>query len=408
MPVPFFSSRQLAIELTEPVVILRGHPSDPTTDLLRGEVELVLNKPTVTSSIQIKLVGKSRMLWPEGIGARGTKLYHEKTIHEQTLLLQPSETTLPAGLHRWSFEFLLSNRLAETIEDEMAKVFYYVTATVHRVGTYKLRCQRNILVLRTLTWSDFTSQSLRSPSIIMDRRLNGCDANICIESSIASSGTQFPIALTLLPHAKHVQLEAFSAVLTERRVYRLPEYNARRAEMYDFKLPLTTATDLLEPTFATEIPFDHLRKAVNTKVAHIPIQTVFQHRLVFTLPGCINLNHTTTFKEIDIRHYLKLNIEISAPSDDNNRARQQITIETPITILDCRLKDDYSTLPTYEEALMDPTLDHEDEKPTGFFICPCYLEYRKKRRPCSRQEWLTIRQHLHSPPPPPYEHFLKN
>ncbi|KAF7731516.1 hypothetical protein EC973_009280 [Apophysomyces ossiformis] len=407
MPVPFFSSRQLSIELTEPVVILRGHPSDPATDLLRGEVELVLNKSTVTSSIAIKLVGKSRMLWPEGIGPRGTKLYHEKTIHEQTLLLQPTETTLAAGLHRWSFEFLLSNKLAETIEDEMAKVFYYVSATVHRAGSYKLRCRRNILVLRTLTWSDLTSQSLRSPSIVMDRRLNGCDANICIESSVISSGTQFPIALTLLPHAKHVQLEAFSAVLTERRVYRLPEYGARRAEMCDFKLPLTAATDLLEPTFATEIPFDDVRRAVTTKVAHIPIHSVFQHRLVFTLPGCINLNHTTTFKEIDIRHYLRLTIEISSLAEDNDRVRHQMSVETPITILDCRLKDDYSTLPTYEEALTDPTLDQEDEKPTGFFICPCYLEYQKKRRSYVRQESLAA-LHLHNPPPPPYEHLLKN
>jgi hypothetical protein len=67
MPVPFLSgNHQLSIELAEPVVILRGQSTDPTTAVVRGEVELVLSKPILASSIVVKLVGKSHMLWPEG------------------------------------------------------------------------------------------------------------------------------------------------------------------------------------------------------------------------------------------------------------------------------------------------------------------------------------------------------
>lgn len=67
MPVPFFSgNHQLSIELAEPVVILRGHEVDAATGVIRGEVELVLSKPIQASSVVVKLIGKSHMLWPEG------------------------------------------------------------------------------------------------------------------------------------------------------------------------------------------------------------------------------------------------------------------------------------------------------------------------------------------------------
>lgn len=67
MPVPFLSgNHQLSIELAEPVVILRGQSTDPTTAVVRGEVELLLSKPILASSVVVKLVGKSHMLWPEG------------------------------------------------------------------------------------------------------------------------------------------------------------------------------------------------------------------------------------------------------------------------------------------------------------------------------------------------------
>lgn len=65
--VPFIlGGKQLSIELAEPIVYLRGTPDNPTTHVLRGEVVLVLSKPMTASSVTVKLVGKSHMLWPEG------------------------------------------------------------------------------------------------------------------------------------------------------------------------------------------------------------------------------------------------------------------------------------------------------------------------------------------------------
>ncbi|KAI8098451.1 uncharacterized protein BX664DRAFT_318740 [Halteromyces radiatus] len=437
MPVPFFSGgRQLSIELAEPVVILRGHATDPTTAVVRGEVELLLSKPILASSVVVKLVGKSHMLWPEGLGPRNNKLYHEKTIHEQNIILQSfpedSDRTLPAGLHRWPFEFLLPNRLVETIEDELAKVYYYVSSTVTRIGmgTVNLRCRRQILLLRALSWSDqaLTSHSLSNPSILVERRFPQYDATIFIEKSMASSGTQFPITLILSPHRKHVHLESVSVLLTERRVYQLPEFDARRGEMHDYKLPLNSAQNMADTSISSFAPPNdidsvNLRRALTTKNAHIPLTaTPFQYRFVFTLPNCINLNHTTTYNEMHFSHFLKINIELTFPQEreqdqDNDNTtitvedsskgilRTSVHLDTPITILDCRLKDDHATLPSYEAARHDSTVDSDDlddptKRPTGFFLCPCYLEYKKECKQLPRPEWMMVRQNITTPPPP--------
>ncbi|ORZ14746.1 hypothetical protein BCR42DRAFT_417587 [Absidia repens] len=436
MPVPFFSaSHQLSIELAEPVVII-GPETDAATGVVRGEVELVLSKPILASSVVVKLVGKSHMLWPEGLGPRGSKLYHEKTIHEQNIILHslPEDTdrTLPAGLHRWPFEFLLSNRLVETIEDELAKVYYYVSGTVHRVGmgTVNLRCRRQILLLRALSWSDqaLATHSLANPSILVERKLPQCDATIFIEKSMASSGTQFPITVVLAPHRKHVHLESLSVLLTEKRVYQLPEFDARRGELHDYKLPFHSAHNIADTSMSAFAPPNdvnliNLRRSLTTKNAHIPLTaTPFQYRFVFTLPNCVHLNHTTTYNEMHFAHFLKINIEISFPQEhehdqDNNDTkveegkkgilRTSVHLDTPITILDCRLKEDYATLPSYDASQHDSTVDSDDmgdddaaNRSSGFFLCPCYLEYKKKCKQLTRPEWMTVRQNIITPPPP--------
>ncbi|CDH56522.1 AlyA [Lichtheimia corymbifera JMRC:FSU:9682] len=424
--VPFLSGHnKLTIELAEPIVYLRGYPGTPTTQVLRGEVVLVTSKPMSASSVMVKFVGRCHSLWPEGIGHRGTKMYHEKTIHEQNAILQSwspdaAHTALPAGLHRWPFEFLVSNRIPETIEDDLAKVFYYVSATVQRPGVVEanLRRRREILVLRTIEWTEnaLSDHSLPTTSINVERRLDCCDAAICIEKSIVSSGTQFPISFMFSPNMKNVALESISIVLSEQRIYRLPEYNARRTEMLNFKVKLNTVTSMLDPSLrdnplvpCSDVPVAQLRRVLNAKNAHIPLlANPFQYRYIMSLPNCSDgLNHSTGYEEIDIRHYLKIQIELSVPDRPD---RVIIHFETPITILDCRLKEDLATLPTYEESLSDLALDAEtvdSSKPTTFFACPCYLDY-KKRRHCGRQEWVMIRQRnvvdsVYQLPPPPYE-----
>lgn len=446
--VPFFTgSKQLSIELAEPVVLLRGLPSDPTTHVLRGEVELLLSRPMATCQVLVQLVGKSNMLWPDGLGQRGTKVYNEKTILDQNLILTMNENqVLPAGINRWPFEFLISNKLVETIEDEMAQVYYYIAATVQRPGisTPNLRSRRDILLLRTLAPSDasLTSYALPTTSIMAERKTDACDATIHIEKSIASSGTQFPISIVLSTQLKNIQLESINIVLTEKRLYYVPEYNARRVELYDYKLQLNSIIDIADSQHMKEamiptsdIPPHQLRRAITAKNAAVPLGvTPFQYKFIFTLPNCLSLNHTTYCKEMSFSHNLKIDIELSVPSTGirppspngtcsneilKTIERTTIHLETPITILDCRLKEDYTTLPTYQESMSDTAVNDHDtdelsKKRTGFFICPCYVDYKKTSSKFIRKDRMMMRQnsaefsHTNEssdstlPPPPPY------
>ncbi|KAL7413078.1 hypothetical protein BDY24DRAFT_72785 [Mrakia frigida] len=85
------------IELTEPVVFLRGPATgedsrgrrtlqrdDVPPALLRGVLTLTLTKPSRIKRIDIVLEGKARTEWPEGIGARRTEVHEEHTIFEAT------------------------------------------------------------------------------------------------------------------------------------------------------------------------------------------------------------------------------------------------------------------------------------------------------------------------------------
>ncbi|KAI8370058.1 hypothetical protein EDC96DRAFT_502894 [Choanephora cucurbitarum] len=443
--VPFLTgNKQFSIELAEPVVLLRGPPTDRTTHVLRGEVELVLSKPMTANQVVVKLIGKSKMLWPEGMGPRGTKVCHEKTILQQNIILdrRPEDNaTIPAGLHRWPFEFLIPNSMVETIEDEMAQVYYYVSAMVERPGISmpNLRCRRNILLLRTLSWSDdvIASHALPNTSIVAERKTEACDATFYIEKNIVSSGTQFPISIVLTTQMKNVSLESIQITLTEKRVYQVPEFDAKRAELHDFRLQLASVSNMADTEQmrqvmipSSDLPLHEIRQLLAAKNAHIPLGTTpFQYKFMFTLPNCLTLNHTTYFKEMNFLHYLRLDIELSIPTSSE---RHHIHFETPITILDCRLKDDYTTLPTYQEALCDETIDVDDEQDVlnqqkaGFFICPCYVDYKKKSTKFNKQERMMILRHASSdsfgspssshessrrsslenstlPPPPPYD-----
>jgi hypothetical protein len=179
---------------------------------------------------------------------------------------------------------------------------------------------------------------------------------------------------------------------------------------------------------SSDLDLLQIKRAITGKNAHIPLgSTPFQYKFIFTLPNCLTMNHTTYSKEMNFLHHLKIDLELSTA---DSVEKKQIHLETPITILDCRLKEDFVTLPTYQEALSHTTVDEEDQedlikKRAGFFICPCYMEYKKKSVQFTKKGWDVL---LHSsgsasssdtscpnsrnasqesllllPPPPPYQ-----
>ncbi|KAI9273587.1 hypothetical protein BY458DRAFT_508279 [Sporodiniella umbellata] len=364
----FTGAKQLTIELIEPIVFFRVDAQDPSRHAVRGEVSVILPKLNASTSVILKLMGKSSIVWPEGL--QGGKAVFEKTIHEQELIL-PTDSKTEAGLYRWPFQFLISNQLPETIEDDRGKVFYYLIATMHRAGfSSPLRARRDLLLLRTPHWTESPASDQAQ-----EEHWPECEASIRLEKNACSSGTELPVILHILPKVKHLYLQSIRVSLTEKRVYIMEQ--TRRVRSQETKVQVANALALYDP------PLD-IQQALDGE-AHLPLcEWPVHHRLHLMLPNCYHVNHSSTYDQIHIEHTLHIHLHLYQDSPIH------IHFKTPITLLDCRLRDDYDVLPTYQQALLPAEISEEG------FICPRLSLVQKKRKVKKRLD----------PPPPAYEEHL--
>ncbi|KAK3358499.1 hypothetical protein B0T24DRAFT_693544 [Lasiosphaeria ovina] len=93
-PVASGSGLSCSIILAEPNVFLTGFDHDGhtrqesqnSTALLRGKLQLNVSKNVKIKSVTLKLVGKARTEWPEGIPPLKVELFEEQTLRAQSLV----------------------------------------------------------------------------------------------------------------------------------------------------------------------------------------------------------------------------------------------------------------------------------------------------------------------------------
>ncbi|KAL2132538.1 hypothetical protein VTI74DRAFT_3698 [Chaetomium olivicolor] len=94
-PVASVSGLSCSILLAEPNVFLTGFDHDhhhtrrqgqTTSALLRGKLQLNVSKNVKIKSVTLKLVGKARTEWPEGIPPQKTELFEEQMLRTQSLV----------------------------------------------------------------------------------------------------------------------------------------------------------------------------------------------------------------------------------------------------------------------------------------------------------------------------------
>ncbi|KAK3986944.1 hypothetical protein QBC44DRAFT_130332 [Cladorrhinum sp. PSN332] len=94
-PVASGSGLACSILLAEPNVFLTGfehdsssrrQPVQNSSALLRGKLQLNVSKNVKIKSVTLKLVGKARTEWPEGIPPAKTDLFEEQTLRTQSLV----------------------------------------------------------------------------------------------------------------------------------------------------------------------------------------------------------------------------------------------------------------------------------------------------------------------------------
>ncbi|KAI8991492.1 hypothetical protein BDF20DRAFT_844958 [Mycotypha africana] len=338
MHLGLLSHGHLAFDPLKPV-ILRGGPNEDASTLFAGNLVLTLSKPTKISNVTVTLRGQVVTYWPEGIGARGTKLTAEKSLGEQTLqILTSNDDTsvllLPAGTHRFSFAFVIPNSTVATIEDTFGRVRHTIEAEVQRPGIVMLsswRITKNVMILRTyMSNSLLTNNSLTTLSRTFEKHMAFGDIEIVIEAAAFSSGDLFYIRMIVQPHVKHTRIEHMEVNVTETRKYSVPEMRAWRHDSTTYSMPFAgsvrlaefgevdNTTEQLKPIFCDN-PTSTDSKTVNKKQG-IELMHDFAHRLAFFAPTCQqNIRHTTYIREIQFKHHIEINLTFSYVTEEGNR-----------------------------------------------------------------------------------------
>ncbi|KAI8637930.1 hypothetical protein BD408DRAFT_423784 [Parasitella parasitica] len=347
MQLGLLSHGQLTFDPFKPI-ILRGLPTEDASTLFAGNVVLNLSKATKISNVLVTLKSHSTTYWPEGIGARGTKLTAEKSLGEQTLeILAPNidknapAFVLPAGTHRFSFAFVVPNSTVATIEDTFGRVRHVVEAQVQRPGIVMLNSwhiTKPVMILRTyMSNSLLTNNSLANLSRTFEKHMVFGDIEVLIEAAAFSSGDLFYIRMIIEPHLKHSRIEHMEVNVTETRRYSVPEMRAWRNDAITFPMPFAGSVRLAE-FGEIDVTTKQLAPIFDKNQNGIELVHDFAHRLAFHAPTCQqNIRHTTYVKEIQFKHHLEINLTLSYLDIDGNRqflsrSSSQVSFEEPMAV----------------------------------------------------------------------------
>ncbi|KAF1805512.1 hypothetical protein V8B55DRAFT_1490846 [Mucor lusitanicus] len=320
MHLGLLSQERLSFDPIKPL-ILRGPPSENASSVFTGNVVLSLAKTTKISSIAVTFKSTATTYWPEGIGARGTRLTHEKVLSEesvQILELKKNEfIKLPSGIHRFPFAFIVPNSIVETIEDVYGRVRHIVDARVIGPGIQLLNnwhISKPVLVLRAyMSDSLLTNNSLQDLSRTYEKHLPAADVQLVVERAAFSSGDLFYLRLILQPQRKRVRLEHMELTITEARRYHVSEVRANRNDSEQFTLPYLTSQKLAEGDDSHGADSDGDLKPVFAKHGKgLDLTDTIAYRITFATPTCMrNIHHTTYYKDILFRHHLNISMTIS-------------------------------------------------------------------------------------------------
>ncbi|KAG2201253.1 hypothetical protein INT47_006756 [Mucor saturninus] len=428
MHLGLLSHGQLSFDPFKPI-ILRGLPTEDASTLFAGNVVLNLSKPTKISNVSVTLKSHAVTYWPEGIGARGTRLTAEKPLGEQSVeILAPNidkkapVLVLPAGIHRFSFAFVIPNSTVATIEDTFGRVRHVVDAEVQRPGMMvsSWNITKPVMILRTyMSNSLLVNNSLNNLSRTFEKHMVYGDIEVVIEAAAFSSGDLFYIRMIVEPQLKHTRIEHIEVNVTESRKYCVPEMRAWRTDKSVYPLPFAGSVRLAE-FGEVDVTTNQLLPIFDKSQNGIELVHDFAHRLAFYAPTCQqNIRHTTYIKEILIKHHIEINVTMSyldiqghrqhlsrrgsigeaespgtltpppaahlhprangnstpvtwqnvlqrlnkAKAEDlHNRKKDTISLDSSVIVFDCRLKEDYGRLPSYSELGVKPSIVKEKKQ----------------------------------------------
>ncbi|CAJ0626146.1 10227_t:CDS:2 [Entrophospora sp. SA101] len=218
----FFSSTNLKIKLLEPNLFLRGNSRESLGCFLRGELILILNKPTKIKKLELKFNGSSKTFWPEG------RIYYASKDYT---ILQPNIYTFP-------FELFIPGDLPETIETDLGSVSYKLSATLFRSGfSSNLHVSQQVPIIRASMPEEINFEGIVTYSEWKD--LFGYE--ILIPKKAYPIGRPIEICLKLIPKVKNLDFVELKVKLKESCIYKSKDRKKQESKVLKTKLSATAA-----------------------------------------------------------------------------------------------------------------------------------------------------------------------
>ncbi|OAQ97809.1 hypothetical protein LLEC1_02548 [Akanthomyces lecanii] len=489
-PVASGSGVTCSILLGEQNVFLYGFEHDnhsrmehrSGTALLRGRLRLNVTKNVKIKAVQLKLLGRARTEWPEGIPPLKQDLFEEESLRTQVLtffnamnegweneygnqctyslksssnnssntnLAMPTNQSHRAsltsremkrlslqtvqsrsfgkndysvasttqakgykvfypGTYDYSFELPIDYHQLETTKLQYGSVKWELHATVDRAGAFKpnLHGVKEVSIVRL---PDQMSQEMSEPISISRQWENQLHYDIVISGKSFPIGSKIPIAFKLTPLDK-VHIHKLKVYLTEsteywtndKRVTRkdpgrkilllekvagkpldshwrnssvrtvrggelTPQQRnearetARRRRIADASRRRVPPEPLPEPT-------DNLLGELELGLENMWGATEIEANV--QLPTCemmtknkdLRLHPDCSWKNVNVYHWIKVVMRISRldPDDPSGTKRRhfEISIDSPLTVLDCRATQANTYLPSYAGPATTPDVYH--------------------------------------------------
>ncbi|CAH1760270.1 10989_t:CDS:2 [Entrophospora sp. SA101] len=318
----FFSSTNLKIKLLEPNLFLRGNSRESLGCFLRGELILILNKPTKIKKLELKFNGSSKTFWPEGRIYYGlqSNSYLKNTIRK---LASKDYTILQPNIYTFPFELFIPGDLPETIETDLGSVSYKLSATLFRSGfSSNLHVSQQVPIIRASMPEEINFEGIVTYSEWKD--LFGYE--ILIPKKAYPIGRPIEICLKLIPKVKNLDFVELKVKLKESCIYKSKDRKKQESKV------LKT------------VKIENLDKRIDE------INNLIYHKNIsFILPKPSKKIHSsckTTF--ISIRHYFE-------------KKKIDVKVDIPIILFSCKYYDD---LPQYERI----NYGHDENNEFSYFF----------------------------------------
>ncbi|CAO3599263.1 unnamed protein product [Absidia cylindrospora] len=333
----FTKTVDLKIHVTSDEIYFFGQPEEFAGKLLQGTVNLTLTEAIKVKRLTLDFKGKMKVQWTEGPQHTHKQ---ERTIIQHEWVLLPAQSNkrshiIPAGQHSFDFNLSLPGDLPPTLQADMGKVCYQLTANLERSGGFLLhntvQRKKPIRVVRSVLPSEFDLvQSLEIHNTWSEKMVY----DISLPSKLYAHNATIPVSFSILPIANKLRVHAIMATLKECCTY---EANGKRKT--DSRIIRVSRQE--NPFSAAVIHNGSTPSAPWTRV--LDVQVPARSPMIFC---------DANSDMIRIRH--KLKFVISIVNEDGHWSELRATL--PIVIMDSfgptisAESAAANTLPTYDES----------------------------------------------------------